>query len=649
MATPWFFMERDRITLKAIVSNYSAKDQTLKVALSLYGLDFADPKEGADREITVGPNKTAAFDFTVLPKTPGDAKIQLLAKNAEISDGVELKIPVLPHGLEDHHYAQGEVLGMSSSTVPQMLPPKTDAAHSQLKVTLDTTFVAQLLGSLAYLVDYPYGCVEQTTSRMLPALMVSNLYKSLGLQDATLEKKIPKVIEKSIRRLEKFQHSDGGWGWWKDDQTDPFMTSYALYALLRATEMGQKVEEFVLTQGKQALTDLLQKGITSNYYSSNTAYRDEILYFVHYVASLAKIPNKPPMPGDHPLQTKMSQALLILALEAQGRHGQALPILQNLEASAICRDGLCRYSDEKKTYRGDAEVTGWALQALMVGHSENQVLKDSLVKWLMNDRKGGIWVHTRETAAVLYALAEYAKGLPGVKEGVKADLSFNGQTVEAVNVASPHFVRKLPGCKPVSQSRPMGESQPAPETRPSRCIDLHTGENSLGVNNALATSLFYQTDLQFFTEEEGLSPVSSGIRVKREYLRLKRQVSGGDVSYQVSDLKGKIAKGEVIGVRITLENDQDLSYLVIEDPFPSGFEVIKDLRYDTKAAYYADSAIRDEKIALFVDYLEKGSHSFIYALRPEMAGDFHVMPTQSYEMYRPEIRGLSGEMKLEVE
>jgi hypothetical protein len=169
--------------------------------------------------------------------------------------------------------------------------------------------------------------------------------------------------------------------------------------------------------------------------------------------------------------------------------------------------------------------------------------------------------------------------------------------------------------------------------------------------NFLQNTLYYQTDLQYFTQEENLAPSSKGIQVKREYLRLKpgEPDQYGDKTYKVSELKGKIQKGEIIGVRLTVENAEELSYVVMEDPLPSGFEVMEGIRFDKEAAYYADMTIRDEKVALFATYMGKGKHVYNYALRPELAGDFHVMPTECYEMYRPEVKGNGAEARLEVQ
>ncbi len=630
LATPRFFMERDQITLKAIVHNYTDQAQTLNVALGVSGIDFMDPKDNQTRSVTIQPKQAYSFDFTVLPKVAGEAKLQLLAKNDAVNDGLELKIPVLAHGLEEHQYQEGEIAaaqpgGSAPIKVTLNLPPATKLEDSRLKVTLDTTMVARLLGSLAYLVEYPYGCVEQTTSRILSAVAVANLYKSLGLTDSMLEKKVPKVITKGIKRILMMHHSDGGWGWWVNDDTDPFMTSYAMYGLLRIKALGQEIPEETLESGRESLKKQLKEGLPQRF--QNSPYYRDLTYFIHYVASLAGIKNNPPMPGDRPLETQFAQAMLILTLEAQGKHDKALPLLKDLERKASCQGDLCHYSDGKKTYRGDAEVTGWALQALIAGHSEDQVLKDSIVKWLFKVRQGGMWRHTQETATVLYALTEYARSLPGIKAGVYVKLLLNDQDLETVRVASPHFVRKV--------------QQPK----------FKEGRNFLGIVNFLQNTLYYQSDLQYFTQQEDLLSSSNGIKVQREYVRLK-PVEGdnyGEKTYEASPLKGKINKGEIIGVRISIEAPEELTYVVMEDPLPSGFEVMEDIRFDKDAAYYADLTIRDEKVALFGTYMEKGKHVYNYALRPELSGKFHVMPAESYEMYRPEVKGTGAEARLEVE
>lgn len=103
-----------------------------------------------------------------------------------------------------------------------------------LKVTLklSPTLIGNILSSIDELVAYTYGCVEQTMSRFLPAIIVANLIREikLDIKQKTLDE-LPKVISEGLKRLKDFQHVDGGWGWWKDDQTNPYMTAYVMYGL----------------------------------------------------------------------------------------------------------------------------------------------------------------------------------------------------------------------------------------------------------------------------------------------------------------------------------------------------------------------------------------------------------------------------------
>jgi hypothetical protein len=359
------------------------------------------------------------------------------------------------------------------------------------------------------------------------------------------------------------------------------------------------------------------------------------IYYLHYVASVAGIKNDPPMPRAEGVKTKLAQSLLVLALDAQGKRNVAANYLAGLESAAICENALCHYTDGDtrtrtfghEAYWQDPELTAWVLQALIASDSPNQNLKDSLVRWLLSQRQGGMWHQTRATATVLYSLAEYAKNLPGVKSGVNAVLSLNDKELEKVAVASAHFVRNI--------------ADP----------DLKTGQNSFGISNMLPTPLYYQSDMGTWSEEENLAPVSEGIRVKREYLILTDQGAdnSGSRLYKATPFNGKLKKGEIIGVRLTIETDQDLSYVILEDPFPSGFETVDGVRFDSNSLYYADTEKRDEKIALFVDYLTKGTSIFNYALRPELSGSFGAMPTSAYEMYKPEVRGSGASAVLEVE
>src|SRR5260370_23385685 len=144
-----------------------------------------------------------------------------------------------------------------------------------------------MLDALPYLIDYPYGCTEQTMSRFLPAAVTAKTLKDLGLAtEAAMSKvcggvehetanethpkgkrdlkELDRIVKESLDRLYSMQHADGGWGWWKDDATDHFMTGYVLWGLTLAREAGVEIKPDAMTRAASSLSVELVKE-ESNY------------------------------------------------------------------------------------------------------------------------------------------------------------------------------------------------------------------------------------------------------------------------------------------------------------------------------------------------------------------------------------------------
>ena len=129
-----------------------------------------------------------------------------------------------------------------------------DATFASLKLTTSPSLAAGLIDSLNYLTGYPYGCVEQTMSRFLPDVLVKQTLDKLQIKNDKLQVELPKQVEDSLTRLYNFQHGDGGWGWWEDDDSQPYETAYVIYGLAQAKKAGYKVDDKVI----QRATDYLK-------------------------------------------------------------------------------------------------------------------------------------------------------------------------------------------------------------------------------------------------------------------------------------------------------------------------------------------------------------------------------------------------------
>ena len=116
-----------------------------------------------------------------------------------------------------------------------------------------------MVNALDYLADYPYGCTEQTLSRFVPAVITAKVLQQLGIRKPDLEKKLPDMIRAGLDRLEDFQHGDGGWGWWKEGESDLYMTAYVVQGLAQALEADAPVKRETIARAERYLAENLIK------------------------------------------------------------------------------------------------------------------------------------------------------------------------------------------------------------------------------------------------------------------------------------------------------------------------------------------------------------------------------------------------------
>ena len=132
-----------------------------------------------------------------------------------------------------------------------------------------------------------------------------------------------------------------------------------------------------------------------------------------------------------------------------------------------------------------------------------------------------------------------------------------------------------------------------------------------------------------------------GVQITREYFRYKRTVDRHNYADSTTEvLKGNVKVGEEILVKLSLQADHDYEYMIVEDPLPSGFEVVTDPVDQYEWNYwYCRREVRDEKVAFFSTWLWKGKREIYYMIRAEVPASLQVSPAQSWAMYLPEIRG----------
>src|SRR6266403_941999 len=329
LTVPRFFRQGDEVTVSAIVHNYLTTTKNVRMSLDLKGLEVM---EGSVRELNVPSRGEAKLDWRVKAKSTSEAVLLTKALTNEESDAMELTLPIIPFGVKLHDAKSGSLSGpeqQEDSFV--ILPGNPEQAAPTLDITLSSSIAGGIFGGLDYLTHYPYGCTEQTMSSFLPNIIVAKAMKDLHLTATVNTPELEKKIQAGIERLKGFQHEDGGWGWWKEDQSVVFMTAYVVSGFGQAHSAGYDLEAESLSHAE----DWLRKAL-----DSNPNMRPDLRAYVVYALALNSASKPEYVQKAWEARDSMSTqglSMLGLALHATG-DARAKEIAGKVEAMATVSD-----------------------------------------------------------------------------------------------------------------------------------------------------------------------------------------------------------------------------------------------------------------------------------------------------------------------
>ncbi len=264
LEAPRFFVVGDTVTISAVVNNNTEEAQLVRVPLVVEGIVLLPMPVDHD-EISVPAKGEARVDWKVSVPKAGAVKLLVKAIGPGHADAMEKTFVAYEHGIEKFISKSGKAPG-DDITVKLELPHERKPDSTMLTVQITPSLAVTMLDALPYLVDYPYGCTEQTMSRFLPAVITAKTLRDLGLRPedvmgrvfggietnsaaATHPKgkkdleELDKMEKASLERLYNFQHADGGWGWWKQGESDHWMTAYVVWGLTLARDAGIRVKD----------------------------------------------------------------------------------------------------------------------------------------------------------------------------------------------------------------------------------------------------------------------------------------------------------------------------------------------------------------------------------------------------------------------
>ncbi|MEQ9412005.1 MAG: MG2 domain-containing protein [Fuerstiella sp.] len=701
--TPRFFTETDLITLSAVVHNYLDSAKSTTVILETEGGQL-QIMGSAEQIVQIPAGGETRVDWNVHIVASGTAKVRMKALTDEESDAAELSVPCQVHGILKTESFTGVIRpDHDSATVNISVPAARIEEQSRLEVRYSPTLAGAMIDALPYLLDYPYGCTEQTLNRFLPAVITQATLKRMGVDLADVrdkrtnlnaqelgnaadraaqwkryhrnpvfdETEMNVIVKTGVNDLTGMQLSDGGWGWfsgWGEHST-PHLTSLVVHGLTVAQRNNVPVLPDVIQRGVEWLTNYqaqelkkLNEGDWRRAHPEqlkdrHQAYKmqaDNMDAFVAFVLS-EHDGNSPEMTDylyrDRGDLSVYAKALTGLVLHQQQDVERRDMVLRNIEQFLVT-------DDENQTawlrmpqnswwywYGSENEAMARYLQLLLKADPQSETAP-KLVKYLLNNRKHGTyWNSTRDTALVVESFADYLAATGEDKPDMTVEVLVDGTLQKKVRITAENLfsfdnVMLLQGDA------------------------VKTGAHQVELRRAGSGPLYFNAYLTNFTKEDPITAAGLEVKVQRRFFRLERddqEVSvqgdrGQVVSQQTAKYKripldnlAGVPSGQLIEVELIVESKNDYEYLMLEDRKPSGFEPD-----DQRSGYIFEGLrayreLRDDRVSFFLSDLARGRHSVSYRLRAETPSrKVSALPAKIEGMYAPELVGNSNEFKLHV-
>ena len=584
---PRFAIESDRFTAFGMIHNTTATEQAVEYVWNVTGIGL-DKKESSGM-IKVPAGGTQRVDLPLEANQIGEATIALKVTSAEHADAEQRSLAVTPLGREREVVLEGRFVKNGKVTLPDGFTPR------EIRVVMARGEAARALEGLGYLVEYPYGCVEQTMSRFLPAVVVREASRQAPIHLAPeIAAKLPKVLEQGLARLYRFQHDDGGWGWWEKDATHDGMTAYVLQGLALCQRSGVAIDSEVFHRGCTYLKQRLQEGRLESVLAARGWYALSLAGKVQSndLASAARQALRPNASPDE-------EILMALACKLVGRRE---------EAELLAR----RVADWRPA---DAESKARLLQVRMAFGArlaECQALADALIQ----ARKGERWASTQATAAAILALAEFTAYTTAVRPAKAVGVRVQGNHIAQLKDADAlaKLVYRLD--VPTSALR---------------------GERSLELIAEVDSPILYTVIARGIQKLDVVEASGKEVRMTR-----RRETLDG------KPLDRPMKVGEVFAVRVTVELEKAEEFVIVEDRRPMNCEFADDQIAGVIKGVRASHEFRDDRVCIFCTKLEAGKHEFVYYLRAETPGVSHLLPGCAYPMYAEDRRGETGADRVEV-
>ena len=628
-AVPRFAAIGDRFEAAALVHNNQSETKQVKVAL-----EYDGQTRVGTVEVPAQGRKRVAFEIEA--GTPGERPIlfDVQEESGGHRDRVRVVLPVAPPGIDERPRLAGSFL--RGQEVVMEVPANVYAdmrGSDDVVVTVGQHMWPELGSRLEYLVSYPHGCLEQTTSSTLPLLAARELLPRLGL--TRFERaQIDTFIGAGLERIATMRTHGGGFAYWPGGyEPDAYGTAYALRAIALAQRDGIPVPQGLLEGAVEYLQGHLRSG------AGHSAGDAEVLTSI--ALALAEANALPPASADMLWDSVAKQGVfglanLALALGSlEGQDERVQDLLDRIEQSFDEHGKLTKPDpDDHFRYYGSRQRTRAQATLALSRLRSTSTLLPRLVDELIHETEA---YTTQATAFGLIALREHVQQSAEVDGSMRVML--DGITL-------------IPELK---ESAKLGGGALRYRIPTQRIA----GRRAL-----LRMESTGETAVAFLVESKWRRPLEDG-----QGLAATSAERGPEVYRLFTDPKGNpvdlttVRPGQTLRVavlaRLPIEalGRERLGYLALTDRLPAGFEAIQPdlwtvsrapdiesvhplydlLRWGSGDASHVE--LRDDRVHLYFDRVWNEFVIGTYLVRATTPGTFVVPPPIGELMYEPDSFG----------
>jgi uncharacterized protein YfaS (alpha-2-macroglobulin family) len=643
-ALPRLLRAGDHAEAGVVVSSKGLAKTSVRVTLDAEGVEVLGPRT---QELELLADRPREVRFTLRAPSVGQARLRFTASGGQHQDAVEVTRDIQWPATLETVALYGETKSAAAEALGDLTALRKDLGG--LEVQTASTALVGIDAGFEQLIEFPYGCTEQLSSKLLPLLPLRSLAQTFGTQ---LPGDVDRIVEKSVAEILSRQQADGGFAMWPESAgSSPWVSAYATWTLHEAARRKVPIPLAVMDRAKQYLRGQLERDRDDLWLASAPFWVDVLATLgapdSGYMSELFQQRDQLPT---------FSRALLLHALATSKQPKEEVAALTREIEAAVHIEANRAFATENLGTRyavlmdSPARTTALVLRGLLAARPDHP-LGSRLARGLLEARRGGTWRSTQETAFALLALDEYRRAQEKVSPDFVARLWFGDDKL------AEHAFR-----------RPSGEAQQ------SRIAMAQLGSGRLVFEKEGAGTLFYEARLRYARTTLPTGSLERGFFVQKT-LRPVTAASLPDALAQIpSQGVTTVAPGSLVLADLLLVAPGAREYVVLDDPLPAGLEAV-DARLATTASWARISGsrsddepptgddmahhrallpshyrqeLRDDRVLFFVDHLPAGVYHYRYLARATTPGTFVVPPTQAEEMYNPEVFGRTGAIRFEV-